>query len=369
MKVILFIGHHKVGSSSLQQFLSQNSLALLRAGILYPSVEFQGMATMLAKALRGKDTTEVLPINLREAHNALAFKMIAEHTGGSIPPYHQGLPHTRQMFRAIEQQIEILQPKTVILTAEVFANFSPVSTDLIDRLYNFFKGNDIRIVATLRRVDDYLASWHAQRLQFNHKILPLSAGGLEPYKTGIHFDYRVMLDGWTTNMPGAKIVLRNYSDVLASGGSIEDFIASSGIKFPKKLLPAGKANTSLHRGLVEIARRGNHQLNDHDAQVLRRALKKLTPRMSLPSSRDVEMFGKEVREDLVASFTPIHEYLGAVSGKPPFFPDMEDALQTKPLAELDVATTALQQLKPLSGDIQNPAVQEFLRTLNLESPA
>ena len=44
MKVILYIGHHKVGSTALQVFLSQNSHRLLQAGILYPAVEMQGFS-------------------------------------------------------------------------------------------------------------------------------------------------------------------------------------------------------------------------------------------------------------------------------------------------------------------------------------
>ena len=41
MDLVIFMGHHKVGSSSLQSWLSTNWLALARAGILYPAVEMQ----------------------------------------------------------------------------------------------------------------------------------------------------------------------------------------------------------------------------------------------------------------------------------------------------------------------------------------
>lgn len=39
MKVVFYIGHHKVGSTALQVYLSQNWLRLAQAGILYPAVE------------------------------------------------------------------------------------------------------------------------------------------------------------------------------------------------------------------------------------------------------------------------------------------------------------------------------------------
>lgn len=369
MKVVLFIGHHKVGSSSLQEFLSQNSIELLRAGTLYPGIESQGLTVMLAKALRGGDSVETLPINTREAHNALAFKMIAEHTGGDVPPYHKGLPNSRHMFRAIEHQIELLQPKAVILTAEVFANFAPRSTALIDRLATFFQGADIRVIATLRRIDDYLASWHGQRLRFNQKLKPLRAGGMAPYKTGIHFDYKKMLHGWHQTMPQAEFILRNYTDVLAAGGSIKDFMTQSGVKFPRSLLPVRHANPSLHRGLMEIARQGNHHLKKPNAQFLRQMLDRLAPDLNLPASQDVELFGAAVRDDMVSSFAPIHDYLGQISGRSPFFPDMEEVRIPRPHDEIEVATDALAQLRGLCGNIANADVRDFLRTLNLRPEA
>ena len=52
MKIIIYIGHHKVGSTALQVFLSQNWLALVRAGILYPSVETSGFSHNLAEVLQ-----------------------------------------------------------------------------------------------------------------------------------------------------------------------------------------------------------------------------------------------------------------------------------------------------------------------------
>ena len=65
MKLVIFMGHHKVGSTSLQRFLSQNYLGLLKAGILYPSVESQGFSHNIAAALNGADFEGDLPINVR----------------------------------------------------------------------------------------------------------------------------------------------------------------------------------------------------------------------------------------------------------------------------------------------------------------
>src|SRR6056297_1695519 len=122
MKLLIFLGHHKVGSSALQTYLGRNALALLRRDILYPAVEGQGLATLLSMALNNPgggapdwpDGIEQ-PVNLREAHNALAFAMLAEHRGKEVPALHQGLPPSDDMLRIIERQIEVLGPEVTIL--------------------------------------------------------------------------------------------------------------------------------------------------------------------------------------------------------------------------------------------------------------
>ncbi|MDN3713792.1 hypothetical protein QWZ10_22215 [Paracoccus cavernae] len=79
MKVILFIGHFKTGSTSLQRFLSRNFHALLKAGILYPSVESQGVAHNMAALRNGRDFDWISDkLNVTEPHNALALVLKTE---------------------------------------------------------------------------------------------------------------------------------------------------------------------------------------------------------------------------------------------------------------------------------------------------
>ncbi|GAA6202873.1 hypothetical protein [Aquicoccus sp. SU-CL01552] len=367
MKVILFIGHHKVGSTSLQDFLARNSVALAQAGILYPSVDFEGMALMLGAATGRYAPEGVLPINAREPHNALAFRMLAEHDKGKVPGFHKGLPARGQMERAIRKQIEFLRPEAVILAAEVFANFAPADPALIQGLRNIFPPEaEITVIATLRRIDDYLASWHGQRLKFGHKIAPLSAGGLQGYFGNIHFDYRLMLEGWLKEVPEARFVLRDYADVRAAGGSVADFIAQSGLTFPEGLGPEQRTNESLHRGVYELARRGNEVLPGPQAGALRRWLRVLTPELDLPKSSEIELFGEQNRAEMVDRFTPIQQFLGEVSGKAPFFPDLEAARQPLPVPEVEVFRHALARLRGYEKDMESPEISEFLAMLGAE---
>ncbi|NRB19376.1 MAG: hypothetical protein HRU33_17845 [Rhodobacteraceae bacterium] len=369
MKIILFIGHHKVGSTSLQDFLSRNSVALAQAGILYPSVDFEGMSLMLAAAISGKTPDESLPINAREPHNALAFKMLAEHNKGKVPPFHKGLPATGQMVRAIRKQVEFLAPHTVILAAEVFANFAPTSPDLITRLRDIFPEADITVVATLRRIDDYLASWHGQRLKFGHKPAPLRDTGAQSYFGNIHFDYRLMLEGWIQGMPEARFILREYRDVRQSGGSVADFITQTGLKVPRRLSKERKTNQSLHRGLYEIARLGNKALRPLLANELRRNLQDLTPELGLPASADIELFGAQHRQLMQEQFEPIHAFLAEVSGKAPFFKDQAQVETLRPIPEMEVFRLALAGVTQRLADIEEPEIRDFLTALKAESSA
>lgn len=368
MKVIFFIGHHKVGSTSLQDFLARNSVALAQAGILYPSVDFEGMALMLGAATGRHRPEGGLPINAREPHNALAFRMLAEQKKGVVPGYHQGLPARGQMVRAIRKQIEFLQPEAVILAAEVFANFAPAGPELIEGVKEIFPPDaEITVIATLRRIDEYIASWHGQRLKFGHKIEPLRAGGLQGYFGNIHFDYQLMLEGWLKALPEARFILRDYADVRAGGGSVVDFIAQSGLRFPEGLTPERRTNESLHRGVYELARRGNEMLPGPQASGLRQGLRRLTPELDLPSSSEIELFGAENRQEMAERFEPIHRFLGEASGKAPFFPDQEAVRNTLPVPEQEVTRHALARLRKYEDEIEFPEIRAFLAALETEA--
>lgn len=345
MKFVVFIGHHKVGSSALQDFLSRNTLALLKAGVLYPMVESVGYAHMLRSALAGCDPVLPLPINAREAHNALAFRMLAEARGSNkIPAFHRNIPASRQMFAAIRNQIEVLEPATVVLCAEVFSNFGAVEPALIDRLGTLVGPADLRVTCTLRRPDEYLVSWQGQRLKFGHVPPALREAGAAEYAGTIHFDYALMLRPWLERLPQAGFRLRNYRDVLAGGGSVQDFLAQAGIEAPAGVQPSTLSNPSLPLALMEIARRGNAALPEGPARRLREHLMARRHTLDLPDNAEVEMFGAAHRADMMARFAPVAAFLDRVAGGAPFFPDLEAVRQTRPIPELDAARAALAAL-------------------------
>ena len=372
MKFVIFIGHHKVGSSALQDFLSRNALALLKAGVLYPMVESVGHAHMLHSALMGSDPVMPLPINAREAHNALAFRMLSEARGkNQVPAFHRNIPASRQMFAAIRNQIEVLQPETVVLCAEVFSNFGAVEPALIDRLGKLVGAAELRVICTLRRPDEYVASWQGQRLKFGHVPPALREVGVADYADTIHFDYALMLRAWLERLPQADFRFRNYRDVLKAGGSVEDFLAQADIAVPAGLQAVGAANPSIPFALMEIARRANAALPGRAARQFRDHLMARRDTLDLPGNAEVELFGAAHRADLLDRFAPVAAFLEETVGPGAFFPDLEAAREVRPTPELDAARAALDQLRSraapaLPAELELPAdTTAFLESLRL----
>lgn len=371
MKLIAFLGHHKVGSSALQTYLGRNALALLRRDILYPAVEGQGLATLLSMALSNPDGTMPdwpegidQPVNLREAHNALAFAMLAEHRGKDVPPLHEGLPRSGDMLRIIERQIEVFSPEVTILAAEVFANFAPISPKLIRRLLRSFSGAEITFTATLRRPDEYLVAWHGQRMRFGQKVAPLPAA-LDNYVRNLHFNYRKMLEGWITACPEADLRLRTYDDVRQAGGSVQDFMNGFGLPLPEDPARIPRVNESLHRAFFEIARQANATLPPGAGQELFQRLLGLGGHPDLPDRNEIEMYGAEARARMADAFAPIHDWLGEVSGRAPFFEDVEEIGRMRPVPEYDAARAALAILRGPAGAELPEGLREFLASLEL----
>lgn len=360
LNLIIFIGHHKVGSTSLQDFLARNHVALAREGILYPFVETEGLSYAASLASGHAGIEGNLPINIREPHNALAFKMMAEATKREVPSYHENLPSKRQMLVAIKNQIRFSEPHTVILAAEVFANFNATEPRLIKNLLSQFPKANVTLVATLRRIDEYIASWHGQRLKFGHELPRLSADGLKAYRNSIHFDYKLMLEGWVTAAPNAKLILRDYADVMKNGGSVSDFFSQTGLQIPQNIEPERRVNDSLHRATYEIARRGNLELNPSKAKALRKVLRKVPTELDLPPSNEIELFGPERRKQIAHDFLDIDRYLGRLTNKAEFFPDPSAVLTVLQFDEIECNQQVLNYLINNDEICPIPEIQEFL---------
>lgn len=365
MKFIIYFGHHKVGSTALQSYLARNALALLQQGILYPAVESEGMSHLLAQALGRKSNPALDCMNVREPHNALGFRMLAsKKPDGKTPPWHGQLPELAAMLLTLRHQVEILQPETVVLCSEVFANFGAGHADLIATLRTLFPDAEQELYCALRRPDEYMASWYGQLLRFGRKLDPLSEGSAIKPKS-IHFNYRKMVEPWVQSFDGARLHLRNYADILKAGGSVQDFITQVSAPFPNRLPEQGPVNKGLPRASYEIIRRANHDLPDKDAQDLREVFLQLPPHKIPVKNGDVELFGAQRRAQLTEEFAPIHAYLSQLTNQPAFFPDIDEMNRTRPLSDQEAARRLLVSLDPagMESSVLSDYISKLQQTL------
>jgi hypothetical protein len=238
---------------------------------------------------------------------------------------------------------------------------------MIGRLRKAFEGSDITLMATLRRPDDYLVSWEGQRMRFGMSGAPLnSQKRLDSQARTVHLDYRLMLETWVKALPGATIVLRNYADVLNNGGSVKDFNAHCRVRLPTGLTVVSSSNISNPVALSEIMRQANAALPTDQAALLRDEIIRLAPTLCLPPSRDIECYGRENRAYLHQLFQPSAAYLQDLTGTP-FFPDLDEMLNTKPVPMATATREALAQLRPhIAASSLGDDLKQYFATITIE---
>lgn len=346
MKLVIFIGHFKTGSTSIQSFLSGNFLRLLQAGILYPSVESQGVAHNMRTMMNGSDKSTIgLSLNITEPHNALALRLKTEEDNHGVPHYYPNLPSGFQMLELIGNQISTLRPNAMVLCSEVFALFGLTRDHAgIKRLANRFSGHDVSIYCNLRRPDEYLSSWHRQRLKFGAKLERLSENGLQEYIDSAHIQQAKMIEPWLKYFPKANLILRNFDEVKAAGGSVHDFIAQSGLPFPSQLPLPKDQNPSVPSAFAEVGRRANQELPRELADPLITWLTRAGAVVPHSSDHEVEMFGPMNRRILLDTFRPVAEHLDRLAGRDDFYKDIEAFGRSNPQSDIDAARQALPAL-------------------------
>jgi len=367
MKAICHIGHHKTGTTTLQAFLSQNSDRLLRGGTLYPWVETEGASRALAKAIDGGDQGEILSLNIREAHNALAFRMLADTLPAwQVPSYHENLPHSRQMLLAISNQIAALRPDLIVLCSEVMSNFGKIAADQIPRLRNeaLAAAEHFTLWCTLRRPDEQLVSWHGQQIRLGQAPAPLCDPEHGLNLNWLHVDYRGVIEPWLKQIPETELILRPYREALAAGGSVDDFMRGAAIGKTADLLPVPLLNIGQKPAVVSLLRLGNAQLPEPLALQLADLIGPLTKDMALAATSEVEFLGADARARLVAHFGPIHDWLSQVSGRARFFTDIDDMAVCRPIPENEALQSLLDQLAPGRIKMIEPVeIRDFLTRL------
>lgn len=364
MQAVFHIGHHKTGTTSLQGYLAVNWARLLRNGLLYPWVESEGAAWGQAQLLEQTAADpSLLSANIREPHNAMAFRMLANSLPDrNIPPHHRGTPQPQIMLRGIRNQIELLQPETVVLCSEVMSHFGVEAPELVETLGEPFIGADLGLHVSLRRPDDQITAWHGQALWFGAPHPALSSPDGVDFES-VHFDYRAMIEPWLKGLPGLTPRIRPYSGIMTAGGSIQDFFDQWGLQRPEGGIDVPRLNPSLPRALFPLLRAANTELPRPAARTLGPDLLHITDALNLPANSDIEFFGPARRTEMAERFAPINAWLQEITGEP-LFDDIDDMARVRPISEDEALEQVLESLSDTQIEsFSNPKVRAFAAAL------
>lgn len=180
-KIILHIGRHKSGTSSIQHWLKKNQSQLLKKGICYPNAGTKGVAH-------------------HQIASALSRKNIKKE---GIPTYLNDIK--RQLKK------ESLETSHIIISSEGFQNCDPRV------IKEFFSNYNVSVVVYFRDPISYLGSSYAQKVHATDYC-----ENLEAFSMSFSFNYLKFLKEWKSQFD-SLIVHEFKRENLANGCVIEDF--------------------------------------------------------------------------------------------------------------------------------------------------
>ena len=220
-KLILHIGRHKTGTSSLQRFLHINRDRLESLGVYYPVSGAAPIAHHYIARYFNRRANERFSESEREKHS--------------------------QAFQNLMHEVEN-RSGTVLLSSEGFQNCNPKS------LARGIASDEIQIFVYIREQVDYLISAYQQKVHATNYT-----ASLEEFSEGFFVNYDVFLRRWEEVYGKSNIKVRIYSrSYLKDGDIVSDFCQNIGIPDGVLLLrPEGDQNPSIGGSLLELKRRIN----------------------------------------------------------------------------------------------------------------
>lgn len=217
--VILHIGRHKTGTTSIQEFLSDQAPALARRGVCYPRA---------GRGAVGKPD--------EHAHHALAL-MLANR-----PRVNEIEAMRADLFR------EVGDAHTIAISSEVFQNISDLAP-----LQALFKDSTVIVVCYLREMLSYAASAYAEEIKATSLVsdFPMFAAW---FARAVHYHNFAHLWGGSFKDIRLRLYDESGADVLP------DFLRISGLEQwtsaddapPRRSNPSISGNAIAFKLLVNV---------------------------------------------------------------------------------------------------------------------
>ncbi len=246
MRIILHIGTHKTGTTSIQKFCAWNRLRLRAGGLWYPDYD-----------LIGKES--------HYAHHHLVNAV------AGLPTSRGGRTEAAAFFAAIRAQAG--ESETVLISAEALwrhvtppvalaqNEFSAAGTEKSywSRRRNFVAQvadaaglQDVEVVAVLRRQDDCAESMFKERVKGTS-----FADSFESYleRFSHRFRYFDQLSVWAEVFPKVEALV--YDELAGGGDLVRAFFRALHVPLEDELAPVAKLNVSMSNDLVAYKRELN----------------------------------------------------------------------------------------------------------------
>jgi hypothetical protein len=186
-KIILHIGRHKTGSTSLQKFCDRNREQLKSNGIYYPDLDGSNFGH------------HQLPIAVAKSKGCTYDELISLNE-----------------VKSIRAELSVVKESIILISSEAFQNISPES------VRDVFHDYDVEVVVYLRDQCSYLSSAYAQRVQASNEVISLEAY-YNSFFSGLA-DYQKFLNDWESVFPGKiKVSVFDKSQMIGEDVVVDFF--------------------------------------------------------------------------------------------------------------------------------------------------
>lgn len=264
-------GLPKTGSTSIQNFLFEERVAMAAAGFLFPapspdasrSREGGGKHASLLAALQGR-WDDLVPGE---------WDLWVDE------------------FRRFREDPGL---HTLILSHETMGNRAgTLKFDLIKPLVEDYT---VRILLVVREAEVWLTSLYQQRIMGRQRESG-SAHQLNTIKTYLEFGYQGRIAALQAAFPGAKITIAPFEEMVKGDGLVPNAADILGLpaEFHARAAEAKRANTSLSHDAIEVLRRCNAAgLNDKDFLAIRGAVSTSQRRSNAPKPKRERVMRRRV---------------------------------------------------------------------------
>lgn len=218
-KVLIHIGTHKTGTTSIQDTLRASSDLLLRNGILFPEAG--------------------CPPGLSGQHMlAWALRADKQHKLPSPAPC---------VWDELLHEIEAVRPKLAILSAESFSRMNRAEIKMVSK---HLAGYSVSVALYLRHPMAYLKSAYSQQVKAGTCYRSFSEFVTQ---TIGDVNYKPIVQRWSEVFGMSNLHVRKFEAAVRSGSLIGDFAKVAGIE-EGILLEQARSNVSPPDEVVQIVR-------------------------------------------------------------------------------------------------------------------